>query len=269
MRHLIIVLSLLFSGFALQAKELKTLILIIATDNLNAYKELQKVWEAYMNKDPDHFEVYFMRADPELKESFSVKRNEITVKTEESFVPGIVNKTIMSLEAMASRLDEFDYVIRTNLSSFFPFDNLLKYLNKLPRENCYAGIALYQPKELGLPPGFDLVPFVSGAGIIWSKDVAKMLIDGHAEYNVYKKDTPDDVFLGLFFQEKKVPIICACRWDYPTYAGWLEGNHQIEEYAYHFRAKSSYFVRKGEDSFKDELCTLKALLQRYYDITLP
>lgn len=261
---------LLISSFLISSepKDLKTLILIIATDDKPAYRELQKIWEAYMNTDPQHFEAYFLRADPNLSVPYVIKSNEIIVKTEEGFVPGILNKTILALEAMQERLHEFDYVIRTNLSSFFPFPNLLNYLKKLPQENCYCGISLFQTKELGVPADFKIIPFVSGAGIILSRDLAKLLIKDHADFEKYKSEVPDDVFIGLFYFRKKIAPIAAQRWDYCSYQLWLDYNHKIEGHAYHFRAKSNYFIRKSDDPFEDELLTLKALLKKYYSIEI-
>lgn len=247
-----------------EPKDFKTLILIITTDNQPFYLEAQKIWKAYMNSDPDHFEAYFIRGNPDLAKPFEISGNDLTVKTAESLVPGIVNKTILSLEALEPRLNEFDYVIRTNLSSFYPFGNLRKYLSTLPKEKAYAGISLYQPRSLGLPPDLDNVPFISGAGIILSRDLAKMMIKDHKELDKYKDQMPDDVFIGLFYQRHNIRHIPAQRWDYPTYEGWVKYNHQIEDHAYHFRAKYSYNVRVPADPFKDELLTLKALLKRYY-----
>lgn len=244
--------------------ELKTLILIITTDDQPFYREAQKIWTGYMNSDPEHFEAYFIRANPDLGTPFEISKNNLTVKTQESLVPGILNKTILSLEALEPRLGEFDYVIRTNLSSFFPFDNLRKYLSRLPRENCYAGISLYQNKSLGLPADLDIVPFVSGAGIILSKDLAGKMIRDHQALERYKTEMPDDVFIGLFYQKHQITPIPAQRWDYPTYEGWVKYNHKIEDYAYHFRAKRSYSVRTSADPYADELLTLKALLKKYY-----
>lgn len=242
----------------------KTLILIIATDDIPAYKELQKIWLVYMNSDPEHYEAYFLKADPNLNTPYVINKNEIILKTQEGLVPGIIHKTLLALEVLQPRLHEFDYVIRTCLSSFYPYQNLTKYLSKLPKENCYCGISLYQTKNLGLPPELDNVPFVSGAGIILSRDLAQMMARDHAELEKYKILMPDDVFIGLFFQHKGIPFISAQRWDYPTHAGWLEHNHKIEDHAYHFRAKRSYQIRSEEDPYADEILTLKALLKRYY-----
>lgn len=255
----------LFLSAALSAEEpkkLKTLILIIATDDKPAYRELQKIWEAYMNSDPAHFEAYFIRANPDLPAPYEIGKNEITVKTEESFIPGIINKTILSMEVLEQRLKEFDYVLRTNLSSFFPFNNLLNYLAKLPKKRCYCGISLYTPE--GQFPDLKTIPFISGAGIILSTDLVKSLIKERGELEKYKSQLPDDVFIGLFCRKKKIPMIPSQRWDYPTYDGWLKHNYKIEEYAYHFRAKYSYNARTAIDPYGDELLTLKALLKRYY-----
>lgn len=63
-----------------QPKELKTLILIITTDDQPFYKEAQKIWSAYMNSDPNHFEVYFLRANPDLETPFVINKNKSDFK---------------------------------------------------------------------------------------------------------------------------------------------------------------------------------------------
>lgn len=248
---------LLFPLFSLSAEGLKTLVLIIATDNLPAYKDLQDIWKSYMNDDPEHFEAYFLRADPKLTEPFVIRPNEIVVKTEEGYAPGILNKTLLAMEAFLPRLDEFDYVLRTNLSSFFPYKNFLKHLETLPRTNCYSGVSV---------PWYEY-SFVSGAGIVLSSDLVRLLVKKHHEFDS-AKTLPDDVFIGLFYHKNKVPITCTARWDYPTYEGWLKYNHQIEDFAYHFRAKANYNFRTDKDPHTDELLTLKALLNKYYPPTV-
>jgi len=250
-------------------KEPKTLILIIATDDKPVYREQQRIWQAYMNSDPKHFEAYFIRANPDLPTPYEIKKNEIIVKTKEGLSPGIINKTIMSMEALQGRLDEFDYILRTNLSSFFPYKNLKNHIEKLPKENCYSGISMYNIAGWEFSRDLVYVPFISGAAIIFSKDVVKLLIKEHGKLEEFKEKIPDDVFIGLFCHKNKIPFKSAQRWDYPTHAGWLENNHKIEDYAYHFRAKYSYDVRTLQDPYKDELLTLNALLKRYYSITLP
>jgi len=247
-----------------EKKDLKTLILIIATNDKPAYQELQKVWEIYMNSDPAHFEVYFLRADPTQTEKAVVNKdkNEITLKTHEGFVPGILNKTLMAFEAIEPRLDEFDYVIRTNLSSFYYYPNLLNFLNTLPRTNCYCGVSLGLP--LKLSPEISYISFVSGSGIILSKDLARLLAKDHNELKRYKNDLPDDVFIGLFYQSKLVSPYPANRVDFPLHQMWLDSKDSIDPTAFHFRAKNSYELRSIEDPYAEELATLKGLVEKFY-----
>jgi hypothetical protein len=70
------------------------------------------------------------------------------------------------MEAMLPQLDEFDYIIRTNLSSFYVFSRLFKFLTTLPTEKCYCGV---QGQE-------DNWTFASGSGFILSPDLVKLLV---------------------------------------------------------------------------------------------
>lgn len=244
-----------------EKRKIKTLILIIATDDKPAYREFQKVWESYMNSDPEHFEAYFIRADQNLPAKYQIKKNEIIVKTPEGFAPGIINKTIMSLEALQSRLNEFDYVVRTNLSSFYAYPRLLAFLQSIPKTNVYRGVSLY-PCEL--PQEFLQIPFVSGAGIILSKDLAEMLVKEHHAFEKYKAELPDDVFIGMFFQKKNITPMQASRSDFPNRAAWQAGKNNLPADAFHFRAKSHHCFRMDEENYEDELFILHELLNMFY-----
>lgn len=245
-----------------QKKELKTLILIIATDDKPAYRELQKIWEAYMNSDPEHFEAYFLRADPKLATKFQINKNEIILKTYEGFVPGILNKSIMALEALQPRLNEFDYVVRTNLSSFYSYPRLLNFLQTLPSKKCLCGVSMREVDKPYLKLGE--IPFISGAGIILSSDLAQLLAKNHHKLEKYKTELPDDVFIGLFFHRYGIPHNYAKRYDYFTYQTWQNSKNNIPEDAFHFRAKYSYNLRTEEDPYKEEIATVTELLEKFY-----
>ena len=78
----------------------------------------------------------------------------------ETLVPGMFNKTIVALEESS----EYDFVIRTNLSTWFHWANLLSYLLSCKRLGLYAGC---------IPNGS---LHVSGYCIIMSADVVGMLL---------------------------------------------------------------------------------------------
>ena len=146
---------------------LKVLVLIIASDNEPRYIELQKLWRSYMHSDPEHVECYFIRGDHNLPISnlYQLDGDVLWSRTKECTVPGILIKTIYSFEYFQPRLKEFDFVIRTNLSSFYIFPRLLDYLETLPKKGCYSG-----------PLARRDLTAASGCGIIFSPDVVELII---------------------------------------------------------------------------------------------
>ena len=122
LKALKLIFFIFFSIHQLQSKEVKTLILIIASDNHQFYKELQKVWLSYMDLDPVHFDCYFIKSDENINSLGRIVNSTIwTSGVEQVLLPGVLNKTIASLEVLENKIENYDYIIRTNLSSFYIF----------------------------------------------------------------------------------------------------------------------------------------------------
>lgn len=244
----IIALGLTQSGYAkIEDRNIKLLVLIIASDQDPVYTELQKVWKSYMHYDSDHVEAYFIKGDPNLTSIAEIKGDVIYSKTPEGWITdvltptglvpasaGVLNKTLLSLEAMAPRFKEFDYVLRTNLSTFYNFPKMLEFLKKLPVSNCYAGS----------PCDF----FASGTGIIMSPDVAQMLVDSKAEL-FDNKSVEDDVVIGHFFRKKGVPVIHHDRLDILSLADWQKVKNTIPSNIFQFRVKGEATRRLHDDTY--------------------
>lgn len=240
-------------------QDMKILVLIIACDinatfpdtpqNDPVYPELQKVWRSYMHLDPDHVEAYFMKSDPNLTAPFKIEGDTIWTQGQETWIPGILNKTIVSMEAMLPRLDEFDYIIRTNLSSFYVFPRLFKFLKTLPKEKCYSGVRV----------PFHHWSFMSGCGFILSPDLVRLLVQHKNQ--LYNHSTIDDVVIGRFFYDQLVPFTDAPRTDFTSIRIWDEQKNTIPEYAFHFRTRNPPGLRLSH-----ELSIQKALLGMFYGI---
>jgi hypothetical protein len=249
-----------YLGASEPQKKPKVLVLIIASDGTDAYLKLQDLWRSYMHADPEHFTVYFIRGNPDLATPFEIKGDDLFVKTEESYSPGILNKTVLAIDAMLPKLNEYTHVIRTNLSSFYVFPRLLEFVARLPKEKCYCGIQMYIPPNNKYP----LIKFVSGAGIIMSSDLAEMLAKEKDSIIKTNSELPDDVYIGLFFGNKSVNYLYAGRSDFITKEQWLAGKDFIPKNAFHFRAKSNYNFRTQEESFADEIFIDQELLKMFY-----
>lgn len=94
-------------------------------------------------------------------------------------------KLLAALRAgVAGAWGEFDYVYRTNTSSYVNLDRLQAVAAALPRAGCYAGWIVKRP--------LDGLPFVTGAGILMSRDVARRF----SERRDWNWGTIDDGALG-------------------------------------------------------------------------
>lgn len=215
-------------------KPLKILVLIITSDNDPVYKELQNIWRRYMHNDPEHIEAYFIRGDHTLPVQYKIENDVIWSKTIESLNPGLINKTILSLEALLPRIQtEFDYILRTNLSSFYVFPRLLKFLETCPDHKFYGGSVVFNT-------------FCSGSGFLLSPDLAQMLV-AHKAHFLNNRSGEDDVLIGKFFTNHGISRSPHPRMDFACLNDWYTHKHNIPNNIFHFRIKNPYALRLSDD----------------------
>lgn len=218
-------------------KNIKILVLIIASDNYPVYVELQKVWRSYMHYNPKQVQAYFMKSDPNLPAMSLIADDVIWSKTSETLAPGIINKTIQSMEALLPRIKtEFDYVLRTNLSSFYAFDRLLDFLQNMPAKNVYCGTCY------GEVPGG-----ASGSGYILSSDMAELLVQNKSYF--YNQLPPDDVLVANFFKSKNIAPIHHERMDLMPLKVWENNKYFIPSGIFQFRVKNEPHLRLTDDVY--------------------
>lgn len=220
-----------------RAQDIKILVLIIASDDYPVYVELQKIWRSYMHYDKKHVEAYFIRGNPYLNTPYAVENDVIWAKSPENLIPGLVNKTIASLEALLPRIrSEFDYVLRTNLSSFYIFPRLLEFLKSSQRSGFYAG------SDIGVPG------IGSGCGFLMSSDIAEFLV--HNKNHFYNNMTGnDDEVIGRFLKDRGVPLIPHPRMDFYEIGTWHLLKNHIPENVFHFRIKNLPHLRLIHDIY--------------------
>jgi len=233
----------------LAPRDKKLLILIIASDDQEAYVNLQKLWAYQMNLNPS-IEAYFIKGDPTLSTPHRIDGTTIWLKVAEGLVPAILHKTIMSLNALSSRLDEFSHILRTNLSSFYIFDRLLPVLDRLPKERCYAAVQ-------GMHHS---MPFGSGAGFIISPDLARLLLQHKSDIHYHEMD---DVAVGEVLYRYHIPLIQLPRFDVYSVEEWDRKKHTIGDDTFHIRIKNE--VPEPYRSIRDTMIR-KELLYMFYKI---
>lgn len=154
----------------------------------------------------------------------------------------ILRKTIISLQKLDSKLDEFDFIVRTNVSSYFDHSKIEKELQRYKHnEYLYAGYI----QEYKAPDG-KIIPYVSGAAIFWNSQTARLIsrmcVDDYEDY-------PDDVAVSKLLKKKNVPMTFLSRGNICS--------HKIFTIASHYRVKSSVHY---------ELAGIR--MQNYHNFTL-
>ena len=129
------------------------------------YEKLKEHWLAqWREQGGDDFALFLLDASacPSDPVQVCVEQNRIGVDCENSIVPGVLVKTLAGMQALFERY-EFQFLIRSNLSSYLLLRNLRKHLQELPTERVYAG--------------HDMGGFVSGSTFILSADLVQLLLD--------------------------------------------------------------------------------------------
>jgi hypothetical protein len=148
-----------------------------------------------------------------------------------------------------------DFIIRTNVSSYWNLVQLRKILSQLSSKDLYAGVT--GPAYSGISGKFKSARYVSGAGMILSRDVVSRLIDIRDSIDL---TLIDDLTIGRSLAKVGIK---------PTELGRIDVRHKSDikaidedlfEKTYHFRCKSEH--RFGGSSFRSDVSLMKSIDKR-------
>lgn len=167
----------------------KVIILIISSSNESVYSDLKRLSSIYYDACSKKQDIqYFYMEFREQSEEVVEEGHTLYIKgTTESVIPGLYEKTMKSLQYIQSKY-VYDFVLRTNLSSFVNVRNLLAYVNTKPMHGFFGGYLVES--------------FISGTFILFSRDIGQLLTsDPH-----YHDMTPDDVLISNIVHKHDIPI---------------------------------------------------------------
>lgn len=191
---------------------MRVLVLVIATRRPLCLMHTE-YWQRVLKSCPPEVDVRFVHADPSLAEPIAEAEascipREVVVKTRECFVPGIFVKTMKSMEHLIGATEpaqedereqeserKYDWVLRTNTSTFIHFPNLLKLLPTLDTSAYYGSMVKRAPR-------FAQQRFAVGFFILFSTQVARKLLDEYSRgAGVNINRLPDDVALAKLAEQ--------------------------------------------------------------------
>jgi hypothetical protein len=167
--------------------------LVLYSDD-KEYNKMKKITEKYYNIFKNVKTIYY-KFDNTIKEDYKLEDSLLRIKGNETYIPGILDKTIKAFEYVKDY--EYDYLVRSNISTIVNFKLLDKKLTIKPVE--YSGGQILNLQWLDEKGGiidkthFGL-PFVAGTSIIFSKKIINKILQNKEKIN-YK--LIDDVSIGL------------------------------------------------------------------------
>jgi hypothetical protein len=152
-------------------------------------------------KNFDNVKTYFYKFNNTIENDIELLDDVLNIKGTETMIPGILNKTIKTFKYIEKELENYDYVIRTNISSILDFKLLSIELEKTPIIY-YGGTFVinlhWEDHSAGIIDNkYFNTFFASGTNIIISKKGYKLLMDN---INLIDKTIIDDVAIGVLFK---------------------------------------------------------------------
>jgi len=173
-------------------------LVLYSTDNGGSYDKMQKMTNEYYKRF-SFVTTYYYCFKPDLEKKYELVDNILYVKGDESYTPGILQKTIDAFEYFKDEIPNYKYIVRSNISTIVRFDLLEVDL----RNNAVGyGCALcwnmeYNNRKHELPE--NLVIFSSGTSIIFSTDVLMNMLNNKDKIDM---GLIDDVSIGKFVQNE-------------------------------------------------------------------
>jgi hypothetical protein len=221
---------------------MKILVLILASDNSDIYIKLQQLWRRIICLD-SNIESYFIKADPNIHEEIVCIEDTIYVKCEETY-KNITYKSKKAFDFFSERISEFDYIFRTNVSSFIDFKKYKNWLNRLPKNKVYNGNILW----------YGPIIYASGCGFTCTPDVIQKIIE--AEYD---ETYIDDIYFGKICMNHNIQVTSA-----PI--NIITINNMLDEIASFNSFDCAFHFRLKSDDRNNDIQVFKILLGNYYSI---
>jgi len=180
---------------------MKICLLIIYSDT-DYYVTMKNIVEKYYSKYKSaNFSFYFTQFRETQENPIELEHNTIFVKGEELYM-SILDKTVKALQFI-NTIDNYDFLVRSNISTIVNINKLFNFLNSIPTNNIYCGGQLLTIESLNPPCGiidtslFGL-DYIQGTSIIFSKDIVDHICNNVDKLN---HSIIDDVAFGLFIKE--------------------------------------------------------------------
>ena len=165
------------------------------------YNQMKEITENYYKKFENVTTIYY-KFDKDITNKYEMDGNLLKIKGTESYLPGILEKTVKAMEYVVDKKYDCDYLVRSNISTIVDFGLLDKELSKKPIE--YGGGLINELKMIDKSGGivddtYFGLKYASGTAIVFSKNTLEQVMSKRDKIN-YK--LIDDVAIGLLMRDE-------------------------------------------------------------------
>ena len=173
-------------------KNMKILNLVLFSHS-KEYDDMYRITREYYRRFPDVTTLYYTFSESLdiTKGSESRSDDILYFQGKESYIPGILDKTMKAFSYAVKTYPSYDYIVRSNISTIINFSLLQNNLRSNPIQ--YGGGALLTYNYRGV----DIV-YASGTSIIVGMPLAKELCK---KTDKVQYDIIDDVAIGILIKE--------------------------------------------------------------------
>jgi hypothetical protein len=245
----------------------RAIFIVIATNNNEYFKKCRRVWKSY-SRLCDAYKVFFVYGHLDEPLENRDEYDLIFDSIEENYEITMIEKNILALEAI-QKIFSYDYLIRTNLSTFWNLFEVENVLAECPREMCYAGTHDLSPFYIPINEESYVVldkTLYSGVCMIFTPDLVDALLE-----NKHNLDTSiaDDLSVGALMQFIPCNTFTTMKKEYMEIYSIHDSDTIVKTLEKAIEKKCAiYRVKNTEDREQTDGFIFQYLLKQIYKIDL-
>lgn len=171
----------------------RVIVLVLASSTDPVYLKFRDIWYTYLDL-YHNIKVYLVYGNTNISpNSNDLIYNDIA----ETYYPGMITKTLRAIKYINDTYT-YDFLLRTNLSTFWDFDLLLSRLDKLDTNSITGTIRKCKYKGIESPN------YISGVNLIIPHNLVNILVDNMELIKSW--NLPEDWSLSKIYIDLGIPL---------------------------------------------------------------
>ena len=171
-----------------------SIINLVLYSNDTEYDKMYYLTKKYYSRFSNVKTIYYKFVE-RLANDYKLTDDILLIKGTETYIPGILDKTVKAFQYIDKHY-EFDYMIRSNISTIIDFDLLTEYLQDHPIQ--YGGGLKNIITGDKNHPDLEKLIYASGTSIVFSKNTLKEFLNKKQHI---REDLIDDVSIGVLMRD--------------------------------------------------------------------